>query len=135
MTDTGMKKCLFCAEKIREEAIKCRYCGSMVNGEDTSPEIRVSYNSWRRVNEKKKIAGVCTGLAKQFKIPGLLLPLRVAFLFGTIFYGLSIVIYIGLWILMPRPSDEPVVWADTYIPPQKGIKSDTCLSPEREATS
>ncbi|EEC8124878.1 zinc ribbon domain-containing protein [Escherichia coli] len=36
MMGNGMKKCHFCAELIKEEAIKCKHCGSdLTNSNDT----------------------------------------------------------------------------------------------------
>lgn len=101
------KRCPYCAEEIRAEARKCRYCGSLVEG--GSPISR----TWYRVRDGKMLAGVCAGLAEQFDVSVTIV--RLAFLLSALLGGgVGIIIYIALWVVMPfrgeggaAPSAEP----------------------------
>ena len=106
MTSDDMKKCPYCAELIGVEAIKCHFCGSKLNGEKKGADTPLSKTYWRRINKDKRFAGVCTGLVHEFNTPQLLLPLRLFFILTTFFYGLGLILYITLWLLMSPPDDK-----------------------------
>ena len=104
MENEEMKKCPFCAELIRAEAIKCRYCGSSITKKE--PRKDPYSENWKKINRGKKIAGVCTGIARELDSPVLLLPIRLFFLVTTLFWGFGLITYIILWILMPAATDS-----------------------------
>jgi phage shock protein PspC (stress-responsive transcriptional regulator) len=92
MDDRTMKRCPYCAEEIRDEAVKCRHCGSMLDGS-------VLTQSWTRSRRGKMIAGVCAGLAEQFGVS--VTALRLAAVLFTLFGGWGVIVYLILWIIMP----------------------------------
>src|SRR5690242_8325521 len=96
MGEPATKRCPYCAERIRVEAAKCRWCGSLL--EAGSPLTR----TWFGSRDGKMIAGVCAGLAEQFGISVTIL--RLAFVLGTLIGGPGLVVYVVLWVVMPYRS-------------------------------
>lgn len=133
MENNGLKKCPHCAEMIQQDAIKCRYCGSSLV-ERTNNSGQSQSVDWHREKNGKRIAGVCTGLAKQFDAPQLILPLRLFFILTTIFYGFGFILYIALWILMPSMNGSTEkVYAESAAPVSAVVPENAPVTPRKKS--
>jgi phage shock protein PspC (stress-responsive transcriptional regulator) len=91
-TSSEVKQCPYCLEEIKADAVRCRHCKSWLHGNPLQHE-------WHR-SENGRIAGVCQGLAEQFKVSPTLL--RLLFVLSTLFgAGIGLVAYVALWVIMP----------------------------------
>lgn len=102
-----MRPCPYCAEPIQDHALKCRYCGSSLDGSALS-------RTWYRSRRGKMIAGVCAGLAEQFGIS--VTALRLAAVLLTLLgAGWGIIVYVVLWVIMPYRENAAHDRLESYI--------------------
>jgi phage shock protein PspC (stress-responsive transcriptional regulator) len=87
-----MKSCPYCAEEILAAATRCRYCRSRLVTFDT--------DRWHRSHPDRRVAGVCTALAHALAVPTA--AVRLAFVVLTFFHLLGPLVYLGLWLVIPR---------------------------------
>jgi phage shock protein C len=102
--------CTNCGTETGESDKFCRECGHETKlGREANRQSTAGYSAPRRlyrVTSDKRIAGVCSGLARYFEVDVTLVRLLVVA--ATLCSGgLGLLAYIAAWIIMPRENPAP----------------------------
>lgn len=92
-----VRRCPYCAEEVRPEAVKCPHCLSWLGG----PGQGWLSRPLRRSTENRLIAGVCGGLAEYFGIDPTVM--RVIYAAVTAFTAFlpGLILYVLLIFIIP----------------------------------
>ncbi len=95
--------CNACGKSIVDDASFCSYCGNVVGNPPVAKQLI-------RLRSDRKIAGVCSGLAKYLDLDVSLV--RILWFFITFISGIvpGIVAYGLAWVIIPEePELKPIV--------------------------
>ena len=100
--------CTNCGTQIGDSDKFCRECACETKaGREANRQSASGYSAPRRlyrVTSEKRIAGVCSGLARYFEVDVTLVRLLVVA--ATLCSGgLGLLAYIAAWIVMPRENE------------------------------
>jgi len=96
--------CTECGCELRGEDRFCSRCGrrTAVAGPDPGPARRLMLDK-----RNKKVAGVCSGLARYLDADVTLV--RIVWLILLLGFGVGLLGYIAAWIIMPSDHGDPAL--------------------------
>ena len=86
-------RCPYCRSDVPAGASRCPACTTWIAD---PPQVR----EWFRAREGKLLGGVAAGLSRRFGLP--VAAIRLVFLLSVLLGGWGVVVYVALWIAMPR---------------------------------
>ncbi|MEO8603471.1 MAG: PspC domain-containing protein [bacterium] len=94
------KRCPYCAEEIRVEAVRCRYCRSRLTSFDTE--------RWHRNQPDARFGGVAAAVARALALP--VTGVRIGFVVLSLYHLYGVLLYAGLWLVIPkRPGGDSIL--------------------------
>jgi phage shock protein C len=94
--------CTDCGHQMQSTDVYCAECGHKTGTQSSQTSSQRPRPRLKRSMTDKKIAGVCSGLARQYDWDVTLV--RLAFLLGIVFHGVGLLVYVLAWITMPSDS-------------------------------
>jgi phage shock protein C len=96
--------CSNCGKTIGDNSVFCQFCGARV-APGAPFAMPFAKRPLARYSNDKKIAGVCGGVARYFDLDSTLV--RAIWLLCVLLWGVGLLVYLALWIVMPLDPDNP----------------------------